>query len=215
MGLALIGGVAALGELDYQALSLEGFGKPDNYLQRQVKRWTSQLESYSQYPNWQGIKELPNVERVARWLEANRPDNCVPGIIHGDYHLANVMYQNDSPELAAIVDWELATIGDPLLDLAWNMATWPDPADKYAWEAPVQPWDGFPSGSELVAHYQQHSTRDLSAFDWYRVLANFKLGILLEGTYARATNGEAPKKIGDDLHRKAVRLFERTANWVN
>src|SRR3546814_1288559 len=84
---------------------------------RQVARWRSQLESYSEYEGWAGPAEIPGVERVATWLDTNRPQSFKPGIIHGDYHLANVMYRFDGPELAAIVDWELTTIGDPLLDL--------------------------------------------------------------------------------------------------
>lgn len=214
MGLALVEAAASLGELDYLALGLESFGKPDNYLERQVSRWSSQLDGYSRYPAWRGLQDLPDVKKVATWLENNRPSDFRAGIIHGDYHLANVMYQNDSPELAAIVDWELATIGDPLLDLAWVLATWPDADDPYAWPAAVEPWSGFASGAELIAHYQKHSTRDMSHFDWYRVLAYFKLGILLEGSYARASNAEASQEIGNDLHNKAVRLFERAVHSI-
>ncbi len=215
MGLALVEGIARLGEVDYLRLSLENFGKPDNYLARQVSRWTAQLESYTSYPNWDGRKDLPGVEDVAKWLEANLPASFTPGIIHGDYHLAKVMYRNDSPELAAIVDWELATIGDPLIDLGWVLATWPDAADAAAWAPPVTPWEGFPSADELVAHYGEHSSRDLSQMNWYRVMACFKLGILLEGTYARATSAEASRETGDDLHQRAIRLFQRASNWIN
>jgi aminoglycoside phosphotransferase (APT) family kinase protein len=214
MGLALIDGVATLHALDYRALGLEGFGKPENYLERQVSRWRGQLRSYGTMENWPGPGALGNVDRVANWLEARRPSRFTPGILHGDYHIANVMYQHDSGELAAIVDWELATIGDPLLDLGWLLATWPDPGAAPEITS-VKPWIGFPSAETLVAHYKKRSARDLSAINWYAVLACYKLGILLEGTHARACAGKAPRETGDLLHRRAVRLFARAEAWID
>lgn len=213
MGLALVEGIAALGALDHVALGLADFGRPEGYLERQVARWRAQLEGYAALQGWPGADGLPGVERVARWLEDHRPATFVPGILHGDYHLANVMYRHDGPELAAIVDWELATIGDPLIDLGWLLATWPDPAagDTTA----VQPWIGFPSAQELVDHYRGRTTRDLAAIDWYGVLACYKLGILLEGTHARACAGLAPRETGDRLHDRAVRLFRRALRWLD
>ena len=127
--------------------------------------------------------------------------------MHGDYHLANVMYRPDSGDLAAIIDWELATIGDPLLDLGWMLATWPDGSG--ASTVSVTPWEGFPTPAELVARYGAGSARDLSAVDWYHVLACYKLGILLEGTHARACAGKAPRDTGDRLHSRAIHLFDR------
>lgn len=213
MGLALVEGIARLGALDHQALGLSDFGRPEGFLERQVARWRRQLESYQALPGWTGVAGLPGVERVAAWLESNRPVDFSPGIQHGDYHLANVMYRHDGPELAAIIDWELATIGDPLIDLGWLLATWPDPA--HGMTSSVSPWIGFPSADELVAHYRQRSARDLSSIGWYRVLACYKLGILLEGTHARACAGKAPRETGDLLHGRAVRLFERALRWLD
>lgn len=212
MGLSLVEGIAKLGALDYRALGLSGFGRPDNYLERQVSRWRAQLEGYGEFAGWEGPAALGDVERIGRWLDANRPATFEPGILHGDYHMANVMFRNDGPELAAIVDWELATIGDPLLDLGWVLATWPEPGKEGA--VSVKPWIGFPTAEELVAHYAARSSRDLSAIGWYRVLACYKLGILLEGTHARACAGKAPRDVGDRLHARSVWLFERAAGWT-
>lgn len=214
MGFALVEGIASLGQLDYLEVGLEGFGRPENFLERQVPRWKSQLESYADYDGWTGIKALPGVADVEKWLEANRPVHFVPGIIHGDYHLANVMYCPDSAELAAIVDWELSTIGDPLLDLGWLMATWPDEDSMSSGITTVKPWKGFPTADELVEHYKARSERDLSHIEWYGVLACYKLGVLLEGTYARACAGKVPKEMGDLLHGKTIRLFERALRWI-
>lgn len=213
MGLALVEGIAALGALDPATLGLSDFGKPERYLERQVSRWKSQLDGYAEFDGWPGADALPGVAEVAAWLEERRPAGFTPGILHGDYHLANVMYRPDSGELAAIVDWELATIGDPLIDLGWLLATWPEPGAQ-AGTVSVKPWIGFPTADELVAHYAARSRRDLSRIDWYRVLACYKLGILLEGTHARACAGRAPKETGDLLHGRAVRLFRRALNWI-
>ena len=212
MGLSLVDGIAALGAQDYVALGLTGLGKPDNYLERQVSRWKAQLESYAEFPEWDGLKDLPDIAGVSRWLEEHRPRTFVPGIIHGDYHLANVMYRFDAPRLAAIVDWELTTIGDPLLDLGWLLATWPEGTTG---TVSVTPWEGFPSADELVAHYAKQTTRDLSHIHWYGVLACYKLGIILEGTYARACAGKAPKATGDQLHASTIGLLERANRWIS
>ncbi len=215
MGLSLVDGIAALCAQDYHALGLEGLGKVDNYLERQVGRWKAQLESYAEIPEWDGRNDIPGINRVGDWLDANRPRSFQPGIIHGDYHLANVMFRFDAPRLAAIVDWELTTIGDPLLDLGWLLATWPDDADRSdAGTVAVQPWEGFPSADELVAHYARQTTRDLSGLQWYGVLACYKLGIILEGTHARACEGKAPKETGDKLHASTIGLFERALRWI-
>jgi aminoglycoside phosphotransferase (APT) family kinase protein len=213
MGLAIAEGAAALGNLDHLSLGLEGFGRPEKFLERQVARWGDQLGSYAEFAGWSGPREIPGVDKVASWLEANRPEQGRAGILHGDYHLANVMYAPDSGELAAIVDWELATIGDPLLDLGWLLATWPDREDAdYA--PSIEPWEDFPSSAELVAQYGKFSDRDLAAIDWYAVLACYKLGILLEGSHARASAGKAPREIGDRLHAKTISLFQRALRWI-
>ena len=130
--------------------------------------------------------------------------------MHGDYHLANVLYRYDGPALAAIVDWEMCTIGDPLLDLGWLLATWPDPQEPAATVgAGLAAAGGLPSPDEIVARYAEGSARDLSAIRWYGVLACFKLGIVLEGTHARAFAGKAPKPVGDMLHASTLGLFRR------
>jgi aminoglycoside phosphotransferase (APT) family kinase protein len=214
MGLALVEGAIALGALDYRELGLEGFGKPDNYLERQVARWKAQLASYAQFPGWTGPAQIPGVDKVATWLERHRPAAFAPGILHGDYHLSNVMYRRDSAELAAIVDWELATIGDPLLDLGWILATCQEDESPRNFGVNIEPWTGFPTPTELVAHYRARTHRDMSAINWYAVLACYKLGLILEGTHACACAGQAPKEIGDGLHAHTVSLFERALRWI-
>jgi aminoglycoside phosphotransferase (APT) family kinase protein len=134
--------------------------------------------------------------------------------MHGDYHLANVMFRCDGPELAAIVDWELTTIGDPLVDLGWMLATWPDPTGTTIGSVGAIPWDGFPSSLELAERYAKGSTRDLSAIRWYAVLGCYKLGILQEGTFARAFAGKATMAQGERLHKATLGLLERALEWI-
>jgi aminoglycoside phosphotransferase (APT) family kinase protein len=216
MGLALVEASAMLSGLDYVKAGLADFGKAEGFLERQTARWRSQLETYGTEPGWPGPRGLPGVEMVGQWLGDTIPASRYrPGLIHGDYHVANVLYHFDSPELAAIVDWELATIGDPLLDLGWLLALWPDDDGNLPDpEIAIEPWSGFPATSELVAHYGRFSTRDLSIVPWFAVLACYKLGIILEGTHARACAGRAQKEMGDRLHAVAVRLFERAQQWI-
>ena len=213
MGFALVDGIAALGRVDYQQVGLDGFGKPDGFVERQVDRWRAQLASYAELDGYPG-PDIPGVERVAAWLEQHRPRTWTPGILHGDYHLANVMFAPDGPALAAIVDWELSTIGDPLLDLGWLLATWPDPQGSPLGASVVTPWDGFPTAGELVERYREGTTRDLSSIDWYAVLACYKLGIILEGTHARACAGKADTGTGDALHAATVGLFQRALQLI-
>jgi len=212
MGLEAAAALARLGRVDYQAVGLADFGRPEGFLDRQVGRWMGELESYGRYPGYPG-PEIPGLERVAAWLDANRPRGFTPGILHGDYHLANVMYADDGPRLAAIVDWEMCTIGDPLLDLGWLVATWPDPEHPGP-AANLAHLTGFPTTAELVARYGADSSRDLAAMDWYVVLACFKLGIVLEGTHARACAGKAPQATGDLLHAITLGLFARAQTVI-
>jgi aminoglycoside phosphotransferase (APT) family kinase protein len=226
MGLQTADAIARLGAVDHEAVGLADFGKPEGFLERQVERWQSELVSYSEHDGYPG-PDIPGVDAVAEWLAvgANRPTTWRPGIMHGDYHLANVMFAFDGPRLAAIVDWEMCTIGDPLLDLGWLLATWPHP-DSPGPEVmasvvagAIGASSGLPSPKELVAHYTERSGtssegRDLAAIDWYTVLACFKLGIVLEGTHARACAGKAPQAIGDLLHATTVGLFARAQSVI-
>jgi len=214
MGLSLADGIAALGRVDHAAAGLSDLGRAEGFLERQVGRWKKQLASYAEYEGWAGPGEIEGIEKVGAWLDAHRPATFKPGIIHGDYHLANVMYRFDGPQLAAIVDWELTTIGDPLLDLGWVLATWPEPDGVRDGNVGVTPWDGFPTAQELVDRYAGQTERDVSQIHWYGVLACYKLGIILEGTHARAAAGKAEVATGDRLHAQTLGLFRRALKWI-
>lgn len=208
MGLSMADAAARLGAVDHLAVGLGDFGKPDGFLERQVPRWLSELESYAKFDNYPG-PDIGDVDSVATWLRERQPTDFRPGIMHGDYHAANVMFSLTGPELVAIVDWEMCTIGDPLLDLGWMLATWYRPGHEPVLPNELMNAGGLATPAELVDRYATNTTRDLDDIDWYEVLACFKLGIILEGSHARAAAGLAPKEIGDMLHTATVRLFER------
>jgi aminoglycoside phosphotransferase (APT) family kinase protein len=178
----LVEGAAKLGRVDWRSHGLAGFGRPDGFHERQVDRWLAFLASYQ-------VRELPGLNEAADWLRRNRPAQYKPGIMHGDYQFANVMFGHGAPaRLAAIVDWEMTTVGDPLLDLAWALL-------GYDGEHPRT--DGFyldmrgmPTRSELLEHYETVSGLSTENIDYYLVLANWKLGIVLEKTYAAGVRTE-------------------------
>jgi aminoglycoside phosphotransferase (APT) family kinase protein len=211
MGLSMADALAKLGAVDHAAVGLSDYGKPDGFLERQVPRWLSELESYVEFENYSG-PDIPGVDDVAKWLEQGRPAKWMPGIMHGDYHAANVMFSRTGPEVVAIVDWEMSTIGDPLLDLGWLLATWGQSA---AFGGTLFEKGGLAATGDLVEQYARNTTRDLSNVTWYTVLACFKLGIVLEGTLARASAGKAPKEVGDLLHEATVRLFEQALTLID
>jgi len=207
MGYSYIEAIAALGNVDYLAVGLEGFGKPDNFLERQGERWLSQFDRYAKIEQWDGHKDLGDFHGIAAWLNDNVPNTYKPGILHGDCHMANVLFNEESGEVEALIDWEMSTIGDPLLDLGWVIGTWPSGDDFTVLD--FGDWSGFASIEELISHYGDHSARNLDSIDWYAVLACFKLGAILESTYARAQGGKASMEIGQRLHKSTIQLFNK------
>jgi aminoglycoside phosphotransferase (APT) family kinase protein len=214
VGLSVVDGAATIGAVDYVAIGLEDFGRPGDYISRQVTRWYSQLESYADYDGYRGA-DLPELDLVTTWLDDNTPTTSAPGLMHGDYHLANVMCAWDRPQVCAIVDWELATIGDPLIDLGWVLATWPDADGSHLAFLGPDALRGLPSRAEMVRRYAEHSTRDLSSLLWYEVFACYKLAIIVEATYARAHAGLASRTTGEQLHGVAVQLLRRAHQRIS
>jgi aminoglycoside phosphotransferase (APT) family kinase protein len=209
LGLSMATSIADLGRVDHVAVGLADLGMADGWLERQVGRWRSHLRSYDELDGYPG-PDIPGVEQVAEWLDERRPTTWRPGIIHGDFHFANVIVRPDAGRLAAIVDWELSTIGDPLLDLAHLAVTWPGRSTVGS----TLSLPGLPTIDEVVDRYADGSDRDLSNLDWYQVLACYRLGIILEGTHARACAGKAPRATGDLLHAMTVGLLEQALTLI-
>jgi aminoglycoside phosphotransferase (APT) family kinase protein len=208
MGVEFVHAAAALGAVDFKAAGLSDFGKPDDWHARQAARWRSQLEGYRSLPNYEG-HALPFVDAVGRWLSEHVPADGRIGIIHGDFQFPNAMFSLQSPRISGIIDWELCTLGDPMLDLGWVLSSWWEQGDPEGKKPMVQPWDGFVSRAELVRLYGEHSGRDMSTMPWFFALACFKLACILEGTFARAKAGQAPIATGERLHAYAIWLLTK------
>ncbi|QIK49378.1 phosphotransferase family protein [Gordonia hongkongensis] len=206
VGLSVARSLAHLGMVDPAQTAMTAFQKPGSFLARQVDQWSARLDSYAADTAYDP-GELPNVQSMAEWLRARRPADTTPGIIHGDFHLNNVLLDNDKPTVAAIVDWEMSTIGDPLLDLGWLLVSWPqDPAPVGAGDK-LGDLGGLPTRSELITAYSTISSRSVAEIDWYTALAGFKLAVVLEGTWVRSLSGQAPREVGERLHNCAIDLL--------
>jgi len=187
LGFALADALAELAAVPWQARGLDGLGRPAGFLDRQVPRWLGQLDRYR-------TRDIPELGWLAGWLETNRPPRSKPALMHGDYSPYNVMAApHDTTRLAAVVDWDTGTIGDPLLDIGHLLARWTDPGEEPAigvWDITTR--DGLPTRAELAARYAERTGADLSALPYYQALALFKLAIILEGAVAQ-WRGTAPQ----------------------
>jgi aminoglycoside phosphotransferase (APT) family kinase protein len=190
LGDELVDALVELHSVDWQKVGLEGFGKPSGYLERQVRRWSGQLDLTE--PLTRNVREL---HAVRDWLREslNGVPDIRPTIVHGDYKMDNVMYAPSAPaRLVAILDWEMSTIGDPRADLGWMLSFWREPTDDVAFvmdEQVVTRLPGFASRDELIRRYEERSGRIVGDLTFHMVLAVWKLAILLEGSYARHLAG--------------------------
>ncbi len=206
LAMAYVDGLVELSKVDWRAAGLDGLGKPDGFLQRQVSRWRGQLDGYR-------VRELPGEGFLCAWLEANRPEMSPAAIMHGDYSPFNVMVANGPPvRLAAIIDWDTGTIGDPLLDIGHLLARWVEPGEVGPLGSAAE-LAGSPTRREMADRYARDAGRDLSAIAYYEVLALFKLGAILEGVYARASCAGATDE-QNPMTSHAPRLFEVAAEFA-
>lgn len=192
---------------------LEGLGRPEGFLDRQPQRWLSTLEAHASTPRWDGIAPS-EVEALVAWLERHLPAPAKPSLIHGDYQVANVLFDPRAGSPTAIVDWEMATVGDSRLDLGWMLSVWPETSDE------GDLFDSFfgkrphlPPASAVARAYEARSGLDLGNLLWFRVMAALKFAVVLEGGYAAALRSGhvAPKTAR--LHGYARALVDRALRW--
>ena len=201
----LVDAIAKLGRVDWRAAGLEGFGKPEGFLDRQVDRWLHHLGRIQ-------FRELPGLDAAAEWLRRHTPKSFTPGIIHGDYQFANVMFRHGAPaRMAAIVDWEMATVGDPLLDLGWVLMGWPNPDEDRSTMAYVD-YNGLPSREDLIERYTRTSDLPVDEMDYYVVLARFKMACVLEAGYARYVQGKADNPKMESFGAVVLDMARRAAD---
>jgi aminoglycoside phosphotransferase (APT) family kinase protein len=205
VGLSYAASLAQLGNVAWQGKPLAELKRPGSFLERQVPQFLRLLESY-RHDRYD--PESLAVADLAEWLQANRPPDGEPGVLHGDQHLSNVLLRRDRPELAAFVDWEMCTIGDPLLDLGWMLICWPLETNTITAGGELAALGGLASRGELLESYWAAGGRKTSRLDWYVAMACFKLGIVIEGTWSRYLVGQASRDAGERLHSNAQNLIE-------
>lgn len=200
----LIDALVEIHAADWKRCGLTDFGHPEHYLSRQVTRWLAQLDSY-------GGRDLPDARRVGEWLEARRPADQPAAVAHGDYKLDNVLFAQDAPpRLLAVVDWEMASIGDPLVDLAWALIFHPGPGGTMPLGMAGEPrfaTEHLPAVRALVERYAERSGRDVTNLGWYEVFSRWKLAIVLEGSYAKFVRGQSDKPVHEFFGRQADLLL--------
>ena len=208
IGEELVDSLVELHAVDWRAVGLEGFGRPDGYLARQVKRWHGQLALTE--PLTRVVEDL---HRAGRWLAANLPEPGPATLVHGDYKLDNVTFEVSAPaRLTAILDWEMSTLGDPLADLGWMLSFWREPGDPAVLDLEVNAptaTEGFSTRAELAERYAERSARDVGDLTFYLVLAVWKLAILLEGSYARHLAGLTDDPFFAEMERAVPALAAR------
>jgi aminoglycoside phosphotransferase (APT) family kinase protein len=204
----LVQTLLALHSVDPSVVGLDGFGRPDGYLQRQLARWTTQWEK-SQTDQREGVEVL-----VSR-LGAEVPVQSPAGIVHGDYRLTNVMFTSDISAIAAVVDWEMATVGDPLADVGLLVVYQTLAAGGMFGGVATAPSAGFLSPEEMVALYAAGSPRDLSDLRWYIAFGWFKLAVIAQGIHARFVQGKTVGAGFDQVGAQVQGLLDQSARALD
>lgn len=207
MSLALVDTLVKLHAVDYEAVGLGDFGRPQGYLERQVRRWAEQWERSK-------VKEMPAIDECIRRLRNALPESPAPTIVHGDYRFGNMLMDRQDPgKVNAILDWEMCTLGDPLSDLGYTLIYWGNMTDSeerlnLRAHARVTAQPGFLTREEVVAEYGRRTGREVSRIDYYMVLANYKLAVITEGIYARYLKGQTVGEGFEGMERSSERLVE-------
>jgi aminoglycoside phosphotransferase (APT) family kinase protein len=207
----LIDALGAIHAVDWKACGLDDMAHAGPYLPRQIERWLAQLDSY-------GGRELPSARHAAAWLDKNLPADQPTALFHGDYKLDNVLFAPAAPpRLLAVVDWEMAGIGDPLVDLAWALIFHPGSEGTMplgVGRPPTFALDQLPSRQSLVARYAAQTGRDVGDLWWYDVFARWKLAIALEGSYVKYLQGRSNKPVHEFFGPQADLLLASAATII-
>lgn len=186
IGTQLADELAAIHNVPWRDAGLAGFGNPENFLARQVERWR-EVRAAS------GVRELPLIEALGQWLADNIPPATEPTVVHGDYHLDNTLFRSDRPELAAVIDWELATIGDPLTDLGLLLMFWGPRLEEppgFRHVQAVTRREGVLTRRELAERWSTATGRSLEHLDYYMCFAFWRLAAIVEGAYQLYVEGK-------------------------
>jgi aminoglycoside phosphotransferase (APT) family kinase protein len=212
MSTALIDNLAALHAVDYRAAGLDELGKPEGYVQRQVAGWTKR---YAQAQT----SQVPAMDRVAAWLGANQPGESRAAVIHNDYKYDNVMLAADNmTRIVAVLDWEMATLGDPLMDLGATLAYWVEPTDpaplRHAAFGPTA-LPGSLTRREVIERYQSQTGSEVNNVEFYYCFGLFKLAVIVQQIYARFVRGNTSDARFAHLDQLVVILSEQAERTIN
>ncbi|ERN54596.1 phosphotransferase family protein [Alkalihalophilus marmarensis] len=199
---ALIDTLVNLHSIDIYETNLVELGRPEGYLKRQVKGWIKRYHA-SIVDNHLGI------DKLIRWLQENIPSSPTPAIVHNDMKLNNMMLSEDDLSKAiGVFDWELCSVGDPLLDLAGSIAYWTEPGDAETGLVSVTQLGGFLSRNEMVQQYAVKSGRNIDGFDYYLSFAFFKIAVILQQIYSRYKKGELKDERFHTLNKGIANLID-------
>ncbi len=199
---AMVATLAALHEVDYDALGLGDFGKPGNYFERQVSRWTRQYKA-AQTDN------IPSMDRLIAWLPNNAPVNDSTSLVHGDYRMDNVIFHPFEPRIIGVLDWELSTLGHPLADLAYYCQTYHVDTHHARLASLAGTASGIPTEAETIASYCRHTGRtEIADWPYYMAFSMFRLAGIAQGVYKRGLDGNASSPRALEMGKKVAVLSE-------
>ena len=206
---AMIDTLAALHNIDCERAGLGKYGKPGNYFERQVGRWTKQYRAAE-------TETMPDMERLIDYLARTIPPQTRTTIVHGDYRIDNMIFAHDRPTVLAVLDWELSTTGDPLADFSYLMMNWLTPADNRAGLAGLDlPALGIPTLDEAVARYCAATARDgVPQLEWYFAFGLFRLASIVQGIKKRVIDGTASSAHAAEMATRIPYLAERAWSFA-
>ncbi len=222
IGEELVDTLAEIHQVDYEAVGLEDFGYPPGFTERQVERWSEQL--MWAFDVTVEEREVPELYDVMEWLSDNVPEDTPATLVHGDYKLDNVMYgPGEEPEIVAVMDWEMSTLGDPFTDLGWMLSYWwdaKDPAPPQATDTLTKDFmthEAYPTREELVERYEDATgfTYDREADRFYRTLAVYKLAGLGEMFFRRYLEGNSDDPMYPKMREGVPQLAARARRIID
>lgn len=201
--------LAHLHAVDLAAVGLTDYGRPGNFFQRQIARWTRQWEASR-------TREDANIERLIAWLPANLPPGDQTTIAHGDFRFGNLMFHPTEPRVIAVLDWELSTLGHPLADVAYNCMAWHTGADEFEGMQGIDlTAEGIPTQAEYVAHYQQAGGCAEPVTNFHLAFSLFRFAVILEGIAARAKSGSAAAEDAVQVGAQAAGFARRAVALID
>ncbi|QSE90793.1 phosphotransferase family protein [Rhodococcus pseudokoreensis] len=207
LGLAMVDALITLRDVDPVACGLVRKGRIPTGVPGQLGRLRAVFADYGLVEGWSPA-ELDGIEAIADRLEQTMPEDQEFLLTHGDFHMGNLIFNERDHGVEAIIDWELARVGDPLLDLGHMLCSWPIPPDP-RFDGTARPMPGLPTRAEIITHYRDRTFADEGRIEWYHAYASYRLAVLLEGSHVRAMQGRGDIEVGRSLHRKAQALVEQ------